>query len=145
MHRGRTGSVLKIKWCNSSVHRGRGSQTCRSQREIIAWLVKNKSKCLILAFILPLLTGVFPFDVGQVGRAGVADGKTLLGHTLIPVHVHEVCRHRDLKETRRWRQWEETSSRSKAAFADKTSIPRKEEEIEATANQHLRSQLVPKV
>ena len=44
-----------------------------------------------------LLTRVFPFDVGQVGRAGVADGQTLLGHTLIPIHVHQVGRHRDLR------------------------------------------------
>lgn len=43
-----------------------------------------------------LLTRVFPFDVGQVGRAGVADGQTLLGHALIPIHVHEISRHRDL-------------------------------------------------
>lgn len=44
-----------------------------------------------------LLTRVFPFDVWQVGRAGVADGQTLLGHTLVTVHVHEVGRHRDLR------------------------------------------------
>lgn len=44
-----------------------------------------------------LRTGVFPFDVGQVGRAGVADGQTLLGHGLSPVHVQEVGRHRDLR------------------------------------------------
>lgn len=79
--------------------------------------------CPALAFVLPLLTGVFPFDVGQVGRTGVADGKTLLGHTLISVHVHEVCRHGDLKETRQRQQREETSSRAKTGFADKTSIP----------------------
>lgn len=44
-----------------------------------------------------LLTGVFPFDVGQVGRARVADGQTLLGHPLVAVHVHEVSVHRDLR------------------------------------------------
>lgn len=44
-----------------------------------------------------LLTGVFPFDVWQVGRAGVADGETLLGHSLISIHVHEVSRHWDLR------------------------------------------------
>lgn len=43
------------------------------------------------------LTRVFPFDVGQVGRAGVADRQALLGHTLITIHVHEVSRHRDLR------------------------------------------------
>lgn len=43
-----------------------------------------------------MLTRVFPFDVWQVGRAGVADGQTLLGHTLIAIHVNEVSRHRDL-------------------------------------------------
>lgn len=43
------------------------------------------------------LTRVFPFDVGQVGRARVADGHALLGHTLITVHVHEVGRHGDLR------------------------------------------------
>lgn len=44
-----------------------------------------------------MLTRVFPFDVGQVGRAGVADGQTLLGHALITIHVHEVSRHGDLR------------------------------------------------
>lgn len=44
-----------------------------------------------------MLTRVFPFDVGQVGRAGVADGQTLLGHSLITIHVHEVGRNRDLR------------------------------------------------
>lgn len=44
-----------------------------------------------------LLTGVFPFDVGQVGRAGVADGQTLLGHALVSVHVHQISRNRDLE------------------------------------------------
>lgn len=44
-----------------------------------------------------VLTRVFPFDVGQVGRAGVADGQTLLGHTLITIHVHEVGIHGDLR------------------------------------------------
>lgn len=44
-----------------------------------------------------LLTGVFPFDVGQVGRAGVADGQTLLGHSLVSVHVHEISWNGDLE------------------------------------------------
>lgn len=44
-----------------------------------------------------LLTGVFPFDVGQVGRAGVADGQTLLGNALVSVHVHQISRNRDLE------------------------------------------------
>lgn len=44
-----------------------------------------------------LLTRVFPFDVGQIGRAGVTDGQTLLGHALVSIHVHEVSRHRDLE------------------------------------------------
>lgn len=41
MQRGRTGSTLKIKWCNASVHRGLGSPTCSSWREIFAphWLL----------------------------------------------------------------------------------------------------------
>lgn len=43
------------------------------------------------------LTGVFPFDVGQVGGAGVADGQTLLGHRRVTVHVHEVRRNGDLR------------------------------------------------
>jgi len=41
------------------------------------------------------LTGVFPFDVGQVGRARVAAGQILLGQ--ITVHVHEVGIHGDLR------------------------------------------------
>lgn len=48
-----------------------------------------------------LLTGVFPFDVGQVGRAGVADGQTLLGHALVSVHVHQISRNRDLEASGR--------------------------------------------
>lgn len=95
MQRGRTGSTLKIKWCNASVHRGPGEPNVQQL---------ERDFCPILAFCLALLTGVFPFDVGQVGRAGVADGKALLGHTLIPIHVHEVRRHGDLKETRQRRQ-----------------------------------------
>lgn len=54
--------------------------------------------CMFLAVTVSvLLTRVFPFDVGQVGRAGVADGQTLLGHTLITIHVHEVSIHGDLR------------------------------------------------
>lgn len=53
--------------------------------------------CLLLLQTV-LLTGVFPFDVGQVGRAGVADRQTLLGHTLITIHVHEISRHRNLRK-----------------------------------------------
>lgn len=84
------------------MHRGPGRQTCHSRSEIIAWSVEKMNRNVsILTLVLALLTGVFPFDVGQVGRAGVANGETLLGHTLIPVHVHEVCRHGDLKETRK--------------------------------------------
>lgn len=52
----------------------------------------------LLAWQIMLLTRVFPFDVGQVGGAGVADGQTLLGHTLITIHVHKVSRHRDLRK-----------------------------------------------
>lgn len=50
-----------------------------------------------LLWKVTLLTGVFPFDVGQVGRAGVADGQTLLGHSLVSVHVHEISWSGDLE------------------------------------------------
>lgn len=45
------------------------------------------------------LTGVFPFDVGQVGRAGVADGQALLGHALVSIHVHQISRDLEASET----------------------------------------------
>lgn len=46
------------------------------------------------------LTRVFPFDVGQVGRAGVADWHALMRHALVPIHVHEISRNGDLEEIR---------------------------------------------
>lgn len=63
---------------------------------------KMKSCGIFIRFnhwILQALTWIFPFDVGQVGRAGVADGQSLLGHTLICIHVHEGGGHRDLRDT----------------------------------------------
>lgn len=68
-----------------------------------------------------MLTRVFPFDVGQVGRAGVADGQTLLGHTLIPIHVHEVSRHRDLNRDTAV-AGEKTSSKANAGICDKINM-----------------------
>lgn len=90
LHKGlesRTSWVLLEPWCFP----------CNTEAKWKVWFIfTTHSKHLIIRQIV-LLTRVFPFDVGQVGRAGVADGQTLLGHTLITIHVHEVSRHGDLR------------------------------------------------
>lgn len=78
---------------------------CQSSWESIWLLIVTAASAFVCVGPVVLLTRVFPFDVGQVGRAGVADGQSLLGHTLIPIHVHEVSRHRNLRTHRGQRHW----------------------------------------
>lgn len=85
----------------------RGSQEVDTERRATLWGAQRPGEWSLqeeeeeeerlLQWKAALLTGVFPFDVGQVGRAGVADGQSLLGHSLVSVHVHEISRNGDLE------------------------------------------------